>query len=280
MVQGIGVTEANPPILRALAQRGAAWNARGLDWNIGGGWNADGQSINIGDWAVGEAGTPDEVLQQLWDSVLQGFDYEIAGRHDKVGPGANRFVGHHGPPKVKWRQLRWDPPRKRLYHDTTVWAWATAARWATHLRAERDRAQRFCHRLNAVAAHASPHPRQLQKTASVFDGNLCFLSSIAGQDKVLANIDPCYSQSFLRGLDGPIAEDFDDMVDATVGRAEDLTAAARGASERAWRSWAQAAFNGGSKAAHAASKVRAQQELVAPEADAQPHILADRTMDG
>eukprot|EP00959_Pyramimonas_sp_CCMP1952_P410353 8599970-Pyramimonas_sp.AAC.1 len=33
--------------------------------------------------AVGEAGTPDEVLQQLWDSVLQGIDYEIAGRHDK-----------------------------------------------------------------------------------------------------------------------------------------------------------------------------------------------------
>eukprot|EP00959_Pyramimonas_sp_CCMP1952_P330370 6917493-Pyramimonas_sp.AAC.1 len=66
-----------------------------------------------------------------------------------------------------------------------------------------------------------------------------------------------------------MADDFDDMVDAIVGRAEDLTAAARGSSQRAWRSWARAAFNGGANAAHAASKVRAQQELVAPEADAQ-----------
>ncbi|CAK0845395.1 unnamed protein product, partial [Prorocentrum cordatum] len=176
--------------------------------------------------AVGEAGTPHDVLQQPWDYVLQGIDYDIAGRRDKVGPGANRFVGHHGPPKVKWRQLR-----------------------------------------------------QLQKTANVFYDILCFLSSIVGQDQVLTNIGPCYRQLFPRGLDGLTAEDFDYMVDAIVGRAEYLTAAARGASERSWRSWAQAAFNGGAKAAHAASKVRAQQELVAPETDAKPYILADRTVD-
>eukprot|EP00959_Pyramimonas_sp_CCMP1952_P421088 8820935-Pyramimonas_sp.AAC.1 len=79
-----------------------------------------------------------------------------------------------------------------------------------------------------VAAFASARPRQLQKTASVFYDILCFLSSIAGQDKVLANTDPCYGQFFLRGLGGLIAEDFDDVVDSIVGRAEDLTAAAFG----------------------------------------------------
>ncbi|CAK0821668.1 unnamed protein product, partial [Prorocentrum cordatum] len=199
--------------------------------------------------AVGEVGTPDDVLQQLWGSVQQGIDYEIAGRHDNIGPGANRFVGHHGPPKVKWRQLRWGPPRKRLCHDTAIGNLGLGYRGT-----------------------------QLQKTASVFYDILCFLSSIVGQDKVLTVIDPCYRQFFLRGLDGLIAEDFDDVVDAIVGRAEALTAAARGASERAWRSWAQAAFNGGAKAARAASKVRAQQELVAPQAYSQPCILADRTM--
>eukprot|EP00959_Pyramimonas_sp_CCMP1952_P299615 6266780-Pyramimonas_sp.AAC.1 len=35
-------------------------------------------------------------LDDVWMMSLQGIDCEIAGRRDKVGPGANRFVGHHG----------------------------------------------------------------------------------------------------------------------------------------------------------------------------------------
>ncbi|CAK0906075.1 unnamed protein product, partial [Prorocentrum cordatum] len=58
MVPGIRVAGANLSIPWALAKRVAAWNARGLDWIIGGDWNADAAGAStLATWVGSLAGT-------------------------------------------------------------------------------------------------------------------------------------------------------------------------------------------------------------------------------
>eukprot|EP00959_Pyramimonas_sp_CCMP1952_P374025 7833228-Pyramimonas_sp.AAC.1 len=75
-------------------------------------------------------------LQVLWGVVLQGIDYELAGRHDLAQSDATPFVGRHGPPQFKWRTMKWRPPRKRQTWGQRTHDWATIKRWVQHLRSE------------------------------------------------------------------------------------------------------------------------------------------------
>ena len=59
---------------------------------------------------------------------MDGVDFEVSGRFDKVGKAAKPSIGRSGPPKFKWELLEWQPPRKRTYRDSSVAAWATAKR--------------------------------------------------------------------------------------------------------------------------------------------------------
>eukprot|EP00959_Pyramimonas_sp_CCMP1952_P376195 7879697-Pyramimonas_sp.AAC.1 len=48
--------------------------------------------------------------------------------------------------------------------------------------------------------------------------------------------------------------------------------------EKAWRRWAQDAFLGGARQAHASPKARAQQEILPSDGEAQPHVMAEQTL--
>ncbi|CAK0849988.1 unnamed protein product [Prorocentrum cordatum] len=102
-------------------------------------------------------------LSSLWDSVLRGVDYELAGRYDCVGAKAMQYIGREGPPQFKWQHLSWQPPRRRTYKEPTVLAWATAKRWAQHLVAEKKRLVRYIERLKLCAAVCAITPLQYTK---------------------------------------------------------------------------------------------------------------------
>ncbi|CAK0877959.1 unnamed protein product, partial [Prorocentrum cordatum] len=108
-------------------------------------------------------------LSPLWDSVLRGVDYELAGRYDCVGAKAMQYIGREGPPQFKWQHLSWQPPRRRTYKEPTVLAWATAKRWAQHLVAEKKRLARYIERLKLCAAVCDITPLQCTKVVVAFN---------------------------------------------------------------------------------------------------------------
>ncbi|CAK0802338.1 unnamed protein product [Prorocentrum cordatum] len=108
-------------------------------------------------------------LSSLWDSVLRGVDYELAGRYDCVGAKAMQYIGREGPPQFKWQHLSWQPPRRRTYKEPTVLAWATAKRWAQHLVAEKKRLVRYIERLKLCAAVCAITPLQYTKVVVAFN---------------------------------------------------------------------------------------------------------------
>ncbi|CAK0878255.1 unnamed protein product, partial [Prorocentrum cordatum] len=108
-------------------------------------------------------------LSPLWDSVLRGVDYELAGRYDCVGAKAMQYIGREGPPQFKWQHLSWQPPRRRTYKEPTVLAWATAKRWAQHLVAEKKRLVRYIERLKLCAAVCDITPLQYTKVVVAFN---------------------------------------------------------------------------------------------------------------
>ncbi|CAK0840691.1 unnamed protein product [Prorocentrum cordatum] len=166
-------------------------------------------------------------LSSLWDSVLRGVDYELAGRYDCVGAKAMQYIGREGPPQFKWQHLSWQPPRRRTYKEPTVLAWATAKRWAQHLVAEKKRLVRYIERLKLCAAVCDITPLQYTKVAVAFNAVAAFYRRAARSEHVLCVLDAAFAGFFRRGLIGLVEADFEDYVSPVLREVSNLARAAK-----------------------------------------------------
>ncbi|CAK0793895.1 unnamed protein product [Prorocentrum cordatum] len=127
-------------------------------------------------------------LSSLWDSVLRGVGYELAGRCDCVGAKAMQYIGREGPPQFKWQLLSWQPPRRRTYKEPSVLAWATARRWAQRLVAEKKRLVRYIERLKLCAAICAITPLQCTEVVVAFNEVAAFYGRVARSEQYVSPV--------------------------------------------------------------------------------------------
>ena len=210
-------------------------------------------------------------LPRVWDAVLDGMDFELAGRFDKIDLGAKAFVGRSGPPRFKWEQMAWTPPRKREYRYAKVAAWATAKRWVAHLRSEKDKLHRSCERLRICSTVRKLTEMQYLKVLQSFDEAGRHCDKISAEQGVLKELGEEFSEFLQKGLVMMVDPIFESITDAIATKADKVIGQERSRTEKIWRELARESFLGGASRAHAMSKVRAQAEVLQYSQESQPY---------